>query len=58
MSVAGRGRGRRGVAEGEGWRRGMTNPGRWLDCQWQVNIDVEEVFFTFSAFLFLRFWHG
>lgn len=49
-----------GDAEGGGWKggkkkgggRGMTNPGRWLDCQWQVNIDVEEVFFTFSAFLF------
>lgn len=32
--------------------RGMTNPGRWLDCQWQVNIDVEEVFFL----LFLPFF--
>lgn len=32
--------------------RGMTNPGRWLDCQWQVNIDVEEVFFYFFCFSF------
>lgn len=30
----------------------MTNPGRWLDCQWQVNIDVEEVFLLFLPFFF------
>lgn len=50
MSVEGRGWKEKGREEEGG--RGMTNPGRWLGCQWQVNIDVEEVFFLNILLLF------
>lgn len=54
MSVQGAGEAEEGVEEGgqRGGGRGMTNPGRWLGCQWQVNIDVEEVFFFHILLLF------
>lgn len=54
MSVHGGGEAEEGVEGGgkRGGGRGMTNPGRWLGCQWQVNIDVEEVFFFIFFFSF------